>query len=135
MALYKSLYGRRCGLPIGWFEVCETQLIRIDLDHQAIEKVKIIQEGLKTGQSHQKSYIDIRRRNLEFEIIKRVGNIAYELELPSELATVHLVFHISMLKRFLGNPSLIDPIEIITVKDVLSYKETLSKFLIAKFAN
>ena len=34
-----------------------------------------------------------------YRITKRVSNVAYELELPQELAAVHLVFHISMLKK------------------------------------
>ena len=38
-------------------------------------------------------------------ISKRIGNVAYELEQPQELVVVHLVFHISMLKKFMGNPS------------------------------
>ena len=28
---YEALYGRRCKYPIGWFEVCETSLIGLDL--------------------------------------------------------------------------------------------------------
>ena len=54
---------------------------------------------------------------------QRIVNVAYELELPQELATVHLVFHISMLKKCMGDPSLIIPTENIGIKDNLSYKE------------
>lgn len=43
-------------------------MIRTDLIHQAIEKVKIIQERSKTTQILQKSYTNVRRRDLEFEI-------------------------------------------------------------------
>ncbi|WMV41515.1 hypothetical protein MTR67_034900 [Solanum verrucosum] len=58
-----------------------------------------------------------------YRISKRGGNIAYELELPQELAAVHPVFHISMLKKFTGDPSLIIPTEYIRNKDSLSYEE------------
>ncbi|WMV14120.1 hypothetical protein MTR67_007505 [Solanum verrucosum] len=68
MASYEALYGRRCRSPIGWFEVGEAGLIGPDLVHQTMEKVKVIQESLKTVQSRQKSYNDIRRRELEFEV-------------------------------------------------------------------
>ncbi|WMV09133.1 hypothetical protein MTR67_002518 [Solanum verrucosum] len=34
-----------------------------------------------------------------YRILKRVGNVAYELELPAQLATVHPIFHISLLKK------------------------------------
>ncbi|WMV15201.1 hypothetical protein MTR67_008586 [Solanum verrucosum] len=54
---------------------------------------------------------------------KRIGNVAYELELPQELAVVHPVFHISMLKKCIGDPSLILPTESVRIKDNLSYEE------------
>ncbi|WMV60292.1 hypothetical protein MTR67_053677 [Solanum verrucosum] len=58
-----------------------------------------------------------------YRIAKRIGNVAYELELPQELAAVHPVFHISMLKKCIGDPSLILPTESIKIKDNLSYEE------------
>ncbi|XP_070025088.1 uncharacterized protein [Nicotiana sylvestris] len=68
MALFEALYGRRCRSPIGWFEVGEAELLGPDLVHQAMEKVRIIQERLKAAQSRQKSYADIHRRKLEFQV-------------------------------------------------------------------
>ncbi|XP_070007732.1 uncharacterized protein [Nicotiana sylvestris] len=44
MAPYDALYGKRCRSPAGWFEVGETELYGLDLIHQAIEKVKVVQE-------------------------------------------------------------------------------------------
>ncbi|WMV46258.1 hypothetical protein MTR67_039643 [Solanum verrucosum] len=58
-----------------------------------------------------------------YHIAKRIDNVAYELKLPQELAVVHPVFHVSMLKKYMGDPSLIIPIENIGIKDSLSYKE------------
>ncbi|WMV24394.1 hypothetical protein MTR67_017779 [Solanum verrucosum] len=58
-----------------------------------------------------------------YKISKRIGNIAYELELPQKLADAHLVFHISMLKKCMSAPSLIIPTENIGIKDNLSYVE------------
>ncbi|WMV54602.1 hypothetical protein MTR67_047987 [Solanum verrucosum] len=58
-----------------------------------------------------------------YRISKRIGNVAYELELPQELAAVHSVFHVSMLKKCMGDPSLIIPTEDIGIKDSLSYEE------------
>ncbi|WMV15000.1 hypothetical protein MTR67_008385 [Solanum verrucosum] len=56
-------------------------------------------------------------------ISKRIGNVAYELELLPELTAVHPVFHISMLKKCIGDPSLIIATENIGIKDNLYYKE------------
>ncbi|WMV45281.1 hypothetical protein MTR67_038666 [Solanum verrucosum] len=58
-----------------------------------------------------------------YRISKRIGNVAYELKLPQELAVVHLVFHFSMLKKCMGDPSLIILTEDISIKDTLSYEE------------
>ncbi|WMV25383.1 hypothetical protein MTR67_018768 [Solanum verrucosum] len=58
-----------------------------------------------------------------YRISKRIDNVAYELELPQELVAVHPVFHISMLKKCMGDLSLIIPTENIGFKDSLSYEE------------
>ncbi|WMV26002.1 hypothetical protein MTR67_019387 [Solanum verrucosum] len=125
MAPYEALYGRKCRSPIGWFEVGEAGLIGLDLVHQAVEKVKVIQESspmkgvIRFGKKGKLSPRYIR----PYRISKRIGKVAYELELPQELAAVHLVFHISMLKKCMVDPSLIIPTEDIGIKDNLSYEE------------
>ncbi|KAK4729768.1 hypothetical protein R3W88_022756 [Solanum pinnatisectum] len=58
-----------------------------------------------------------------YQILRLVGNVAYELDLPNELALVHLVFHVSMLKKFVGDPTYIVPIEGLGLKENLSYEE------------
>ena len=52
-----------------------------------------------------------------------MGNVAYVLELSQELAMVHPVFHISILKNFKGDPSLIVPTENVGIKDNLFYEK------------
>ncbi|KAF3646392.1 Apyrase 2 [Capsicum annuum] len=78
MALFEALYGRKCRSPIGWFEVGEVAVSVPDSVFEAMEKVKLIKERLKTVQSRQKSYADVRRRDLEFE----VGDLVYLKILP-----------------------------------------------------
>ena len=51
------------------------------------------------------------------------GDIAYELELPQVLALVRTVFHVSMLKKCMGDPSLIVQTKNDWNKDRLSYEE------------
>ncbi|WMV42134.1 hypothetical protein MTR67_035519 [Solanum verrucosum] len=60
-----------------------------------------------------------------YRISKRIGSVAYELELPQELAAVHPMFHISMSKNYMGDPSLIIPTDDIGIKYSLSYEEIL----------
>ena len=73
MAPFEALYRRKCRSPIGWFEVGEAAVSGPDSVFEAMEKVKLIRERLKTAQSRQKSYADVRRRDLEFE----VGDLVY----------------------------------------------------------
>ena len=49
-------------------------------------------------------------------------DVAYELALPTELASVHPVFHLSMLKKFLGDPTSILPVEGLGVNENFSYE-------------
>ena len=68
MAPFKDLYGRRYRSSIGWFKVSETAVIGPDLVFDALEKVQLIIERLRSAQSRQKSYIDVRRKDLEFKV-------------------------------------------------------------------
>ncbi|XP_075083385.1 uncharacterized protein LOC142167124 [Nicotiana tabacum] len=67
MAPYAALYGRCCRSHIGWFEPTEVGLLGPDLVHDALDKVALIQQWLKTSQSQQKNYIYVHRRKLEFK--------------------------------------------------------------------
>ena len=58
-----------------------------------------------------------------FKILSRFGKVAYELQLSSDLASVHAVFHVSLLKKCIGDPSVVVPIQSIGVQNNLSYKE------------
>ena len=58
-----------------------------------------------------------------YKILKRVGKVAYELELPVELAAVHPIFHISLLKKCVGDLASVVPLESVAVKDNLFYEE------------
>ncbi|WMV58980.1 hypothetical protein MTR67_052365 [Solanum verrucosum] len=58
-----------------------------------------------------------------YRILKRIGKVAYKLELPADLAAVHLVFYISLLKKCVGDPTSVVPLEIVAVKDSLSYED------------
>ncbi|WMV18679.1 hypothetical protein MTR67_012064 [Solanum verrucosum] len=49
--------------------------------------------------------------------------MAYELELLQDLAAVHPDFHISLLKKCVGDPASVVPLEIVAVKDSLSYED------------
>ena len=56
-----------------------------------------------------------------YKILKRVGKVAYELELPAELAAFHRVFHISLLMKCVGDPASIVTIDSVAMKYSISY--------------
>ncbi|KAD6453304.1 hypothetical protein E3N88_08009 [Mikania micrantha] len=58
-----------------------------------------------------------------FEITKRIGPVAYELDLPVELSSVHNVFHISNLKKCLSDETLVIPLEEIQIDEQLNFVE------------
>ena len=58
-----------------------------------------------------------------FEVLKRVGDVAYELALPPRLSGVHPVFHVSMLKKYHGDGNYIIRWDSILLDENLSYEE------------
>ena len=68
MAPYEALYGRRGRYHIRLFKVGESGLIGLDVVHQIMDKLKVIQERMMTTQSCKKFNTDIRRRPLECEV-------------------------------------------------------------------
>ena len=53
----------------------------------------------------------------------------YELELPAQLAAVYPVFHISLLKKSVDDPTFVVSLESVVVKDCLSYENVLVEIL------
>ena len=118
MASYEALYGRPCRSPLCWIEMGESSITGPNLIRDTSEKVSLIRQRLLTAQSQQKSYADVQRRPLEFEvgdhvslkvipkrgvvrfgkrgklsprfigpfeILERIGTVAYWLALPPSI--------------------------------------------------
>ena len=58
-----------------------------------------------------------------FEILETIGKVAYRLALPPSLSSVHDVFHVSMLRKYVQNPSHVLSYEPLKLSSDLSYKE------------
>ena len=153
---FKVLYGRRCRAPVCWTELNEHKVIGPDIVKDTEEKLQVIRKRFKAVSDPKKSYADIKRRDIEYEvgdkvflkvsslrkslrfgkkgklssrfigpyeILERIGPVAYRLALPSELAKLHNVFHVSMLLRYRFDESHILLVQEIQVQEDLSYDE------------
>ena len=58
-----------------------------------------------------------------YEIVDKVGEVAYRLKLQSELANIHDVFNVSMLRKYIADPSHILKEQPIQLKKNLTYEE------------
>ena len=58
-----------------------------------------------------------------FKILEKIGPVAYRLELPSELSSVHNTFQVSNLKKCLADESLVIPLEEIHLDDKFNFVE------------
>ncbi|KAL0533979.1 hypothetical protein IC582_028255 [Cucumis melo] len=156
MAPFEALYGKCCRSPVCWGEVGEQRLMGPELVQSTNEAIQKIRSRMRTAQSRQKSYADVRRKDLEFEvgdkvflkvapmrgvlrferrgklsprfvgpfeILERIDPVAYRLALPPSLSTVHDVFHVSMLRKYVPDPSHVVDYEPLEIDENLSYAE------------
>ncbi|XP_075107084.1 uncharacterized protein LOC142180063 [Nicotiana tabacum] len=67
MPHYEALYGRKCITPLCWNEVGERKLVGLEIVQQTEDKVKIIKDHLKIASDRQKSYADLKRRDIKYQ--------------------------------------------------------------------
>ena len=131
-------------------------MIDPDIVKDTEAKVQVIRKRLKVANDRQKSYADLKMKDIEYEvgdkvflkvspwrkilrfskkgklgsrfigpyeILERIGPVAYRLALPLELVQFHDVFHVSMLRKYRSDGSHILPVQEIQVQANLSYDE------------
>ena len=72
IAPYEALYGWKCRTSLCWTELSEKKVISPDLIQETEEKVKMIREILKVAADRQKSYADLKRKDIQYEIGEKV---------------------------------------------------------------
>ena len=58
-----------------------------------------------------------------YRIVERIGEVAYRLELPSDLDRIHDVFHVSMLRKYMTDSSHVLRDQPVELKEDLTYEE------------
>ncbi|GJS53591.1 hypothetical protein Tco_0626953 [Tanacetum coccineum] len=135
-------------------KIGESSLTGLELVQETTNKVVLVKKKPKATRNHQKSYVNYRRKPLEFEvgdrvllkvtpwkgavhfrkkgklapryvgqfeILERIGLVAYRLRLPEELYSVHDTFHVSNLKKCLADANLHVPLDEIKVDKTLRF--------------
>ncbi|XP_073125053.1 uncharacterized protein [Henckelia pumila] len=64
-----------------------------------------------------------------FEILDRIGALAYRVALPPSLDEVHNVFHVSMLRKYISNPSHVLSYEPLQLSPHMTYEERPDRIL------
>ncbi|GKB16975.1 hypothetical protein Tco_0850898, partial [Tanacetum coccineum] len=71
-APFEALYGRKCRSHVCWAEVGDVQLTGPEIIHETTEKIVQIRQRLQAARDRQRSYANIRRKPLEFQVGDRV---------------------------------------------------------------
>ncbi|GKC20977.1 putative reverse transcriptase domain-containing protein [Tanacetum coccineum] len=65
---FEALYGRKCRSPICWTKVRDSQLTGPEIIHKTIKKIVQIKSHIQASRDRQKSYADVKRKPLEFQV-------------------------------------------------------------------
>nr|GFB34220.1 putative reverse transcriptase domain-containing protein [Tanacetum cinerariifolium] len=71
-APFEALYGRKCRSPICWTEVGEAQILSPELIQETTEKIVQIKQRIQATRDRQKSYADLKRKPMEFQVGDKV---------------------------------------------------------------
>nr|GEU58757.1 putative reverse transcriptase domain-containing protein [Tanacetum cinerariifolium] len=121
VAPFEALYGRKCRSLVCWSKVGDAQLMGPELIREMTEMIVQIKNRLLAACSRQKSYADVRHKPLEFEILSRIGPVAYKLDLPQELNGIHNTFYVSNLRKCLADEELVIPLDEVKIDDKLHF--------------
>ncbi|CAN6721100.1 unnamed protein product [Malus baccata var. baccata] len=110
MSPFEELYGRACRTPLCWLEVGERVLEGPEIVDETTQNIQVIKSNLKAAQDRQKSLADRHATDRM-------------LELPPELSKVHNVFHVSMLRHYVSDPSHVIPLQPLEINPDLTYDE------------
>nr|GFB43711.1 putative reverse transcriptase domain-containing protein [Tanacetum cinerariifolium] len=145
-APFEALYGHKYRSPVCWTEVGEAQILGPELIQETTEKIVQIKERMQAARDRQKSYADLKRKPMEFQVgdkvmLKvspwkgvirfgkreklnpRIGDVGYKLDLPEELSRVHNTLHVSNLKKCHADEPLAVPLDGLHLDDKLHFVE------------
>nr|GEY96038.1 putative reverse transcriptase domain-containing protein [Tanacetum cinerariifolium] len=132
---FEALYGRKCRSPVCWAEIKQriqtardrqksyANLKRKPMEFQVGDKVMLKVSPWKGVVRFGKRGKLNPRYVRPFKVLKKVGVVAYKLELPQELSRVHNTFHVSNLKKCYSDDPLVIPLEGLQLDGKLHFVE------------
>ncbi|GJR22360.1 putative reverse transcriptase domain-containing protein [Tanacetum coccineum] len=118
VAPFKALYGRKCRSPICWAEVGDNQLTVLEIIHETTKKIIQIRSRIQAARDRQKSYFDVRRKPIEYQVGDKV-----KLKVSPWKRVIHFG------KRGKLNPRYIGPFKIIAKVRTVAYRLELPEQL------
>ncbi|KAA0060381.1 putative polyprotein [Cucumis melo var. makuwa] len=101
-------------------EIGERRLLGPELVQTTNAAIQMIRARMLTAQSRQKSYVDVRCKDLEFD----VGDMVFLKVAPMKVVLfLHDVFHVSMLRKYVRDPMHVVDFEPLQLSENLSYEE------------
>ncbi|GJR98910.1 putative reverse transcriptase domain-containing protein [Tanacetum coccineum] len=117
-APFEALYGRKCHSPVCWTEVGEAQILNPELIQETTEKIIHIKQRMQAARDRQKSYADLKRKPMEFQVRDKVM-----LKVSPWKGVVHFG------KRGKLNPRYVGPFKVLEKVGEVAYKLELPEEL------
>ncbi|GJW59757.1 putative reverse transcriptase domain-containing protein, partial [Tanacetum coccineum] len=134
-APFEVLYSRKCRSPVCWAEAARDQqksyadLKRNPMEFQVGDRVMLKVLPWK-GVVHFGKRGKLNPRYVRpFKVLERVGDVAYNLEIPEELSRVYNTFHVSNLKKCYADKPLVVPLDGLHIDDKLQFVEEPVKIM------
>nr|GEV44704.1 putative reverse transcriptase domain-containing protein [Tanacetum cinerariifolium] len=112
------------------FEVEDAQLTGPEIIHETTEKIIQIKSRIQAARDRQKRVVCFGKRGKlnpryigPIKVLSTIRDVAYRLELPQQLSRVHNTFHVSNLKKYLSDESLVIPLDELRIDDKLHFVE------------
>ncbi|GJV48976.1 putative reverse transcriptase domain-containing protein [Tanacetum coccineum] len=94
-----------------------------EIVQETTKKVIQIKQRVQAACDRQKSYADLKRKPMEFQVLENVKAVAFKLELPQELSRVDNTFYVTKLKKFYSDKPLAFPLDGLHIDGKLHFVE------------